>query len=155
MLVQPRLSKPAERRPTGPAILETYWWPRHAVACAAHARHKQDEWIEELRGAGVKPGDVLDFYAEDVVGRFRLIVNRDESYRTEDIVAPLGTIGSYFYVTNEGDTADTIYTLASQVHSANRGPFPVECQVRVSMVKDPIKMRMEFVDDCVLRFVPM
>jgi hypothetical protein len=58
---QQRLLDSAEQPKRGPIIVETLWWPRHAVGLAGHARRSIDEWRDDLMAQGVKAGDLVEF----------------------------------------------------------------------------------------------
>jgi hypothetical protein len=138
--------------------LETLWWPRHAVTIAARARNKPDDWRDDLVNSGVKPGDIIEFYAENVVGRLRLLVRANGSYTTESEFLPPKSTRDLLWVTHEGEAAQSLEELIGRVYELAKDQpsyFPLVYQVRVSIVRSPIKMRLQFVDDGVLKFQPV
>jgi hypothetical protein len=137
----------------GPIVLETLWWPKHPLGYACGARHSPEEWREDLQRQGVRAGDFVEFWTEDVVGRFRLVVKQDGSYFTEPLSVPLPE--DAVYITDEGDVAGSLDDLVAQVYTdAQKASFlfPLDYSCRVSIARNTVRRQLVIRDDGRLLF---
>jgi hypothetical protein len=90
-----------------------------------------------------------------VIGRMCLVVHESGAYTTDDENVPKLGPATRVYITDQGETAYSLGELALMVHGFHEDKpeqFPIKHQVRISLVRDSIKMRLQFVDDNVLKF---
>jgi hypothetical protein len=139
------LSAPMAR---GPIVLETLWWPKHPIGYLCGARRDADDWRDDLQKQGVRAGDYVEFWTEDVVDRFRLVVKQDGSYFTEPPTVPAHA--NAVYITDEGDVADSLDNLIAQTFAdAQRASFlfPLDYACRVSIARNSVRRQLVIRDD--------
>jgi hypothetical protein len=138
----------------GPIVLETLWWPKHPIGYVGGARRSPADWREDLQNrAGVKAGDFVEFWTEDVVDRFRLVVKEDGSYLTEPLSVPPHS--NVVYITNDGDVAGSVDELVAQVHADGvkaQSHVPLDFSCRVSIARNSVRLQLVIRDDGRLLF---
>jgi hypothetical protein len=135
-------------RARGPIVLETLWWPKNPLGYACGARRSAEEWREDLQRAGVRAGEFVEFWTEDVVDRFRLVVKQDGSYYTEplNVAEQKGAI----YITHEGDIGSSLADLIAFVFDhakKNEAYFPLDLSCRVSIARNSVRKQLVIRDD--------
>jgi hypothetical protein len=127
----------------GPIVLETLWWPKHPMGYACGARRAAEDWREDLQRQGVRAGGFVEFWTEDVIDRFRLVVKQDGSYFTQPPSVP--THKNVVYITDEGDVAGSLDDLIAQVYvDAQKASFlfPLDYSCRVSIARNSVRMQL-------------
>lgn len=132
------LHNPAIERshPCGVAIQDTLCWPKIAAGVARPARTSPDDWVQVCRDHGIRRGDTVEFLFEDVLDRFKLCVQADQSYCTDAAYVPEWD-GATF-VTCDGDSADSLDGLIAQCVANNPSwMYPLSYQCRVVLIRPP------------------
>ncbi len=125
-----------------PDIIESLCWPCHGVGLICGGRPTPNDWIDDLREHGVKLDTIVPFQQEDVLARFKLIIQADGSFQCEpeqrlsvvaDHAARLG-IETIKIITNEGDTADSLYELLGRFIDEPDFLYPLDYHCRISIL---------------------